>query len=76
VGDKKYQRISANIYNTPEEYQKLCSGANDQSIMAAQKTYGFVLYLLLSGKNEFLYFSNAVHLTIKESKTTDNLLTT
>jgi hypothetical protein len=51
------------------------SGANDQSIMAAQKTYGFVLYLLLSGKNQFLYFSNAVHLTIKESKTTDNLLT-
>jgi hypothetical protein len=37
VGDKKYHRISANIYNTPEEYQKLCSGANDQSIMAAQK---------------------------------------
>lgn len=34
VGDKKYHRISANIYNTPDEYQKLCQMVLEQMTTA------------------------------------------
>jgi hypothetical protein len=30
VGDKKYHRISANINNRPDEYQKLCQMVLEQ----------------------------------------------